>query len=101
MKIHIKGNQPQSNKKFKSYKPYWSKELTKLWKDMNNGERVFLECKGPKKWKSRLRKDFKLRRRLFDRKLKRSKREYERKLVNNLDNINTTNHREFWKTLKN
>ena len=81
-----------SRKKFKNYKPYWNNTLSELWKDMVTAEKLFLKC--PKSHKfSRERQErrtfLKNKQHIFDKELRRSEREYNKKFAEEIDELNT------------
>ena len=68
-----------SRKRYKHFKPYWSNELTKMWKEMRDSENNFLTTNKhtPKNLKNELRHLYKSKRHTFD-KQKGSSRRYRR-----------------------
>ena len=89
-----------TKKKFKHNKPYWTNELTDVWKLMKSAEKRFLKCKGPRKLKTYCRKLFIDARNDFDKLLRKTERNYRRQVIETIDEICTTNPREFWACLK-
>ena len=88
-------------KKFKSYKPFWNSELTKLWKDMCSKERAVRCVKNNSQYKKTLRSKFISARKTFDKSLRYYERQYNRNIIANIEDVSTSNPREFWQKLKN
>ena len=90
----------RTRKRLKVTKPYWSDELTSLWKNMCESEKRYTKCKSDKHCKRVNFQLFKISRNKFDRALRQAQRNYKKKLVNDLENFNTRNPKDFWNHLK-
>ena len=103
MDQHLKSvsTQKHSFKPKKVGKPYLNRDLHNLWKDMNNSEKNFIKFKGPSTIKESLRQNFIQKRRIFDKALKNAENMYYQKVVNDIENVCTSNPREFWNFVKN
>ena len=100
-KIRIKESSKQTRKNFKYYKPFWNEELTNLWKKMRDAEKKYCKSKHINNHiKQMLRKEFSEAQNLFDRCLRRTERMYYKNLADHLENINTSNPKEFWDHIK-
>ena len=85
----------------KYFKPYWSHELTTLWKEMNKYEHDFLKYKGTDNNLKKLKHDkFKSSQKQFDKKLRNAARNYQRHVVSEIEELSVGNHKEFWTKLK-
>ena len=87
-------------KRFKYHKPWWTTELSTLWKNMKEKEQQFLKQKNSSHSNNTFYQSFKLARQKFDKVLRQTERAYSRKVTTNLEHITTTNPREFWNTIK-
>ena len=85
-----------TRKRFRVKKPYWNAELMEAWKVMHNSEKAFVTCKGSRREKMILKRQFTLDTCTFDKLLKRHKRLYDRGCLINIETINTSNPTEFW-----
>ena len=102
MEAHLKFKDctKKSKQKYKHAKPYWSEKLTLLWKEMSKKERVYIKCKGTYSVKQNLKDEFLLARSKFDKALRYAERQYNKKFLNNLETVNTSNPKEFWTKIK-
>ena len=88
-------------KKFKYFKPYWNDHLTNLWAIMRNNERDFKRVKNiSRQQNQQCYRAFINSQNLFDRELRKAERRYNRGFCIELDEIDTSNPREFWKSIK-
>ena len=87
---------PNLCEKKKDYKPYWTQDLTRLWRDMVKSEKGFLKC--PKNWTNRsdLRECFKQKQFLFDKALCNAERAYNRRFADEIEELNTSDPQMFW-----
>ncbi len=82
------------------YKPYWTPDLQKLWDSMCEAEQVWLSFKGPLNRKSILRRELLVKRRQFDKQLRKSKRQYQVNQQDELLSLNQENQtKDFWKKI--
>ena len=88
-------------KKYKISKPYWTDELTCLFKNMCEKEKLYLRYRGSRQQKSRLCTDFLTAQNYFDKSLRKAKRIYNKKQIEHIEELNTNNPRDFWKHVKN
>ena len=98
--IRIKDSSKQTRKKFKFHKPFWTEELTRLWKVMRDHEKLYSRANGSNNMKRILRKNFLETQQCFDRCLRQTERKYYRNLADQLENINSNNPKEFWDHIK-
>ena len=98
--LNYKSQSSISQKKFKYHKPFWNQELTQLWKNMCQKEKKFRSFIGAKQTKNEIRNEFLASRKLFQKRLRYYERQFDNRFIENLETINTTNPREFWKTIK-
>ena len=89
-----------TKKRYKFHKPFWTEELTVLWKTMRKSERTWKKCKGSQAQKQHFFNTFKLNRHSFDKRLRQVERCYNRKQILKLEEVNTKNPREFWNKIK-
>ena len=87
-------------KRFKNHKPFWNQRLTELWNVVRKEERKYLKFNGPRHIKSQFRQDYISARDNFDKSLRRAEREYNAKIVTDIENVSTENPREFWNFVK-
>ena len=83
-------------KKIKNYKPYWTQDLTRLWRDMIKSEKEFL--KGPKTSTNRsvLRACFQQKQFVFDKALRNAERAHNRRFADEIEERNTSDPQMFW-----
>ena len=98
--LSYKSQSYASRKKFKSHKPFWNSELTHLWKNMCQNEKRFKRYTGNREHKTELKTAFMLSRKVFDKKLRFYERQYNKKFIDRIEQINTSNPKAFWKTIK-
>ena len=60
----------KSRKRYKHCKPYWTDELSELWKIMRDKERAFLRCTQGRQIKGARRQEYKNAQDLFDKRLR-------------------------------
>ncbi len=89
----------QTRKRYKSHKPFWDQELTTLWLDMKNKNKVFNKSKKLAHSKDQCYQDFKQAQHVFDRTLRRKERKFKREQLEKLDEVCTSNPRQFWEDL--
>ena len=87
-------------KRFKYHKPWWSTELTTLWKSMKDKEKQYLtqnksHCNNNIHYQS-----LKSAREKFDKTLRKTERAYSEKFTSKLESLTTKNPWEFWNTIK-
>ena len=90
----------KTRKKFKYFKPYWNDDLTCLWQNMREAEKQFLKCKTNNETRQRLHTNFKFKQKIFDKSLQKASRTYYRHIAENVEEIKTSNPKEFWKQIK-
>ena len=99
-----RGNGKQSRTKYNGTyienKPYWTDELTKLWKEMKLKESQFLTCVGLKNEKHQLRKEFQSKQWLFDRRLKQCKHTFAQAQQSMLIKSRMQDSKQFWMSIK-
>lgn len=91
----------KGNKRVRHHKPYWTDELTTVWRKMVLAEKLFNKCKGPYNIKTRLKLDYINARGTFDKLLRKSERAYNQKLISDIEEVCTNNPKEFWKHIQN
>ena len=89
----------QTRKRYKSYKPFWDEELTNLWLDMKNKNKLFNKSKKSLRFKDQCHLDFKTAQSLFDKALRKKERKYKRDQLENLDSVCTSDPKQFWEDL--
>ncbi len=89
----------QTRKRYKSHKPFWDEELTNLWLDMKNRNRLFIKSKKALHSKDQCYRDFKNAQSAFDKCLRRKERKYKRDQLENLDSVCTSDPKQFWEDL--
>ncbi|CAG2193143.1 ACAD9 [Mytilus edulis] len=87
-----------SNKRRRIKKPWWTDKLTQLWNNVCVAEKAMLESKSDSR-KRQCRIEFIDKRKTFDREAQRAKRTHWRKQMVEIDDMETTNHSEFWKKI--
>ena len=98
--IPVFDSSKKSRKRFKSTKPFWNNELRDLWNVMHETEKRYLRFHGNTAAKSRLRTDFLIAQRSFDRKLRQTERAYRKSFCNDIEGMTTENPNEFWEKIK-
>ena len=71
-------------------KKYWNDELTKLWQNVRNNEKLYLQCKCDKE-KKILRQLYKESRKEFDKQVRQAERQYKARHRDYITNIQTDN----------
>ena len=89
-----------TRKKLKNFKPYWSNELTELWRDMVDSEKNFKRCPKLSASRSRLLDRFKEKRDIFDKALGNVERNYKREFADEIQEINTSDPNIFWDCIR-
>ena len=87
----------KSRKHYKNHKPFWNSDLTNAWKTMVNAEKSYTRSKQNSEISRNLRKEFLLKRKIFDKLLRNTERKYYRDKALEIEAINTSNPTEFWK----
>ena len=87
-------------KTFKNFKPYWSDELTTLWRDMATAERSFRKCSSSGGHRQLLREHFKQKQVTFDKAQRKVERSYNRAFADNIEKINTSDPKHFWEHIE-
>lgn len=90
-------NNMSNNKKRKFKKPWWTQELSRLWNDLCEAEKLMLRSTGTAK--RRYRDSFNTKRKLFDKCVQREKRKYWYHKQEELESITDTDNKEFWKSI--
>ena len=85
---------------YKCSKPYWNDNLSFLWSEMRNKERLFLKCTGRNR-RSTLRQEFKNAQSVFDKQLRKTERAYRRTMADDIETMSTSNPNDFWKKVQN
>ena len=67
---------------------------------MVDSEKAYRKFKGHRNIKNMLKSQFIRLQSVFDKLLRKSEREYNNKVIYNLENVNRDNPREFWKKIK-
>ena len=93
-----KHNKARKNRRSR---PWWSKELTELWKNICITEKLFKVCKESRGIKSKLRNEYKCAVDKFDKEFRKRKRAYFNRKQDNLEKMQTNNPNKFWKEIKN
>ena len=91
---------PQTNKRFKSKKPFWNDNLQLKWEILREKEKLFLNCRGNKNMRARKRHEYNCARDSFDKLLRQSERSYRRTVASEIENMATNNPNEFWSKIK-
>lgn len=89
-----------TKKRWKHSKPYWNEELSELWKSMRNKEKTYLKFRGNRRDKASHLQKFKDSRHNFDKKLRSCERKYYYNKAVEIENLNTSNPKEFWQQIK-
>ena len=95
--IQYKDASKRTKKHYKNHKPFWNDELTAAWKNMSNSEKLYLKDKSKN---YHLREQFILKRKMFDKLLRKTERSYYRKKALDIEELNTSNPTEFWQHIK-
>ena len=95
----------KSNKnKFRKSQPFWNDELENYWKEVCWTEKAYLSFKVSDKsllnWKAKLRNDYKLAQKTFDKKFRFFKRQFKKKDFEDLSNSASNNPSEMWAKVK-
>ena len=90
----------RERKMFRTFKPYWTQELTELWKEMVKSRKAFEKFKGDKRSQNILRTCYKDKRSLFDKRLRQAERKYKRGQMIEIESVCTDSPNTFWNHLK-
>ena len=94
--LNYKDVGPASHKRGRhSAKPFWTNELSVLWENVKESEKIFLQSKKQRNSKNQL-QNFRHNQHLFDREFRKAKREYNREIQCNIENLNSNRPTEFW-----
>ena len=85
----------KTKKMFKNYKPYWNNELTIAWKNMHNNEKKFRRCKATHEIKCQFRRRFLDAQRAFDKLLRKTQRNYNNKIISEIECMQLQNPTDF------
>ena len=86
----------KTKKMFKNYKPYWNNELTIAWKNMHNNEKIFRRCKATHEIKCQFRRRFLDAQKAFDKLLRKTQRNYNKKIISEIECMQSHNPTDFW-----
>ena len=86
-----------NNKKRKVKKPWWTDDLTALWNNTCKAEKEMLNYKAAKK--RCLRAVYVGERKRFDRECQKAKRKHQRRIHEQIQSLDNTNHHAFWKKI--
>ena len=90
----------KGRKHYKIHKPFWNTDLSCAWKTMVDAENVYLQSKAKRSIRRELHNIFIIKRKLFDRLLRRTERIFNKQKALEIENINTSNPSEFWSYIK-
>jgi hypothetical protein len=95
------GYQSQMSKSAKSlYKPYWNDLLQTMWDSASEKEKLWLKCDENTNLKRQLKQEYCNACDVFDKHLRKVKRQYQMKLQDDLLNdLEKPNSRDFWKQI--
>ncbi len=102
----LKSNAPHclgtvSKKRYKHRpKPWWNDELSALWQSLLKAENTYKAYNGERVIKRRLLEQFRCAQKVFDKKYRRSKREFQRKQQDEIEQLNTNDPKKFWEKVK-
>ena len=99
--LQFKDVSKKSRKKFKCHKPFWNPELTSLWREMRDAERLFVRCTAGRGVRCDLRSAFQRKQVAFDKCLRQTERTYNKEQANYIETIHTENPKTFWEQIKN
>ena len=97
--ISYKEATKSTRKLFRNHKPFWTDELTDVWKDMSLAEKDYIKAKHSNSNNKDLRNRFISKRKHFDKLLRSTERSYNQKKSIEIETINTENPVEFWKQI--
>ena len=97
--IKYKESSKKTRKHYRNHKPFWNDDLTHAWKDMASAEKAYINCKHSHAQNKKLHQVFILKRKSFDKLLRRTERTYYRKKAIDIEMINTSNPNDFWKQI--
>ena len=99
-KLYFKDYSPSLKDSRKIAKPYWTDELTTLWKLARDSERDYLKFRGCTR-KKREKKDIFINdRNLFNKCLRKTQREYNISVQTHIDSLNIKDPKAFWEELR-
>ena len=89
-----------TRKRHKPYKPYWNTNLSQLWKDMHEKEKMCRKYKGDRHRKLILKNKFVQAQQIFDKSLRSAERNYNRDTLENIEKLNVNDPNAFWAHIK-
>ena len=89
-----------TRKRHKPYKPYWNTNLSQLWKDMHEKEKICRKYKGDGNRKLILKSKFLQAQKIFDKSLRSAERNYNRDTLENIEKLNVNDPNAFWELIK-
>ncbi len=78
-------------KRLKNSKPYWNDKLYYLWCKMSESERFYSKFRGPRHIREFLIREYVYIRNIFDKTLRKTEREYNRQVIDNIEEVCTSN----------
>ena len=89
-----------TRKRHKPYKPYWNTNLSQLWKDRHEKEKICRKYKGDGNRKLILKNNFLQAEKIFDKSLRSAERNYDRDILENIEKLNVNDPNAFWAHIK-
>ena len=89
-----------TRKRHKPYKPYWNTNLSQLWKDMHEKEKMCRKYKGDRHRKLILKNKFVQAQKIFNKSLRSAERNYNRDTLENIEKLNVNDPNAFWAHIK-
>ena len=86
-------------KRCRPYKPYWDKDLTASWKILSDSYKIFKKARKAHTNLDGCRQKYKDTQKDFDKILNSKKRTCNRNILEKIERLNTSNHKDFWNHL--
>ncbi len=97
--LKSKNVHPAAYKRFKRRtKPFWNDDLTLLWNDLCEKEKMYLQCHDNRR--RHFRTVFCTAQKVFDTAYSKARRNYQRSTIFDIENVCSSNPKEFWESIK-
>ena len=98
--IPYKDVSSKERKWFRNFKPFWTQELSDMWKEMVQSRKSYEKYRGDRRTLNRLRAEYKDKRNLFDKRLRQEERKYKRGQMLEIESLESENPNEFWERVQ-
>jgi exonuclease III len=90
----------KEKKQFRNFKPYWTEELSTLWKSMVKSRKEYERYTGNKHTLHKKRLEYKDKRNTFDKRLRQEERKFKRGQMLEIESLESENPTAFWEKVQ-